>query len=103
MKKPAPEFAGQIVVWNDKYTGKAKRLYFDEKGWANDIKDDDDGNQYFTVRNDGPADAIYMRPDGTFPTIIEGRALNHHEAATLIEFARGNLEEFAQAAVHFEG
>jgi hypothetical protein len=91
--KPAPEFAGQIVVWNDKYTGKEKRLYFDEKGWANDIKDDDEGNQYFTVRHDGLADGIYLRPDGKFPSIPEGRAQNAIEAASLLQFARASLKE----------
>lgn len=74
--QPAPKHAGMTFLIKKSGGGEPTIRYIDERGWANAVHRDGDGNYYFMLRDDVSDEHIYMKPDGRFPYIEIGKREN---------------------------
>ena len=93
INQPEPKSAGITFLVKSSGGGAPTIHYIDERGWANPVYRDGDGNYYFTLRDDVSHEHIYMKPNGRFPYIEIGK----RENAALTEFVLAHAKSVTQA------
>jgi hypothetical protein len=88
VSQPAPKYAGIIFQVKQSGGGEPTLHYIDERGWANAVYRDGDGNYYFMLRDDVSDEHIYMKPNGRFPYIEIGKRENAALAEDVLAHSR---------------
>ena len=88
VSQPAPKYAGIIFQVKQSGGGEPTLHYIDERGWANAVYRDGDGNYYFMLRDDVSDEHIYMKPNGKFPYIEVGKRENAALAADVLAHSK---------------
>ena len=83
VNRPQPKHAGVFVKTHGRLN------YFDEAGFLRDVHVDAQPERTFYVAWDsGQSWFIFLNPDGTFPSVKDGRRRNLTEASTVIRASR---------------
>jgi hypothetical protein len=93
VNQPEPKSAGITFLVRSSGGSAPTIHYIDERGWANPVYRDGDGNYYFTLRDDVSHEHIYMKPNGRFPYIEIGK----RENAALAEDVLAHSKSVTQA------